>query len=111
MKIATRAGNVYPACMNSIRLACTVLAIFVGMSSNCFAGESLVYFGTYNGAKSKGIYVSRFNSTTGKLGAPELAAEIANATFLAVTPGGNFLYAVSEVDQIGGKPTGAVAAF
>ncbi len=76
-----------------------------------FASESLVYFGTYTGAKSKGIYVSRFDSTTGTLTAPELAAEIRNPTFLAVAPGGHFLYAVSEVDKIGGKNTGAVNAY
>ncbi len=72
---------------------------------------SLVYFGTYTGAKSKGIYVSRFDSNTGKLSAPELAAETTNPTFLAVAPGGNFLYAVNEVDEVGGKPSGAVSAF
>jgi 6-phosphogluconolactonase len=75
------------------------------------AGESLVYFGTYTGTKSQGIYVSRFDSTTGKLSPPELAAKTTNPTFLAIAPGGNFLYTVSEVDQIGGKRTGAVDAF
>jgi 6-phosphogluconolactonase len=97
--------------MNSLRRAATALAIFFGMSLNSFAGESLVYLGTYTGAKSQGIYVSKFDSVTGKLSAPELAAEITNPTYLAVAPGGNFLYAVSEVDEIGGKRTGAVAAF
>jgi 6-phosphogluconolactonase len=85
--------------------------MFADMTVSSFAGESLVYFGTYTGAKSQGIYVSKFNSDTGKLGAPELAAEITNPTFFAIAPGGNFLYAVSEVDEIGGKPTGAVEAF
>jgi 6-phosphogluconolactonase len=85
--------------------------LLAGMAVNGLTGESLVYFGTYTGAKSQGIYVSRFDSTTGKLNAPELAAEITNPTFLAIALGGNFLYAVSEVDEIGGKPTGAVVAF
>jgi 6-phosphogluconolactonase len=97
--------------MNSIRLVLITLAILTGMTVSSFAGESLVYFGTYTGAKSQGIYVSRFNSATGKLSPPELAAEITNPTFLAVAPGGKFLYAVSEVDEIGGNKTGAVAAF
>ncbi len=74
-------------------------------------GGPLVYFGTYTGAKSKGIYVSRFDSATGKLSAPELAAETTNPTFLAVAPGGKFLYAVNEVDEISGIPGGAVSAF
>jgi 6-phosphogluconolactonase (cycloisomerase 2 family) len=75
------------------------------------AGGPLVYFGTYTGENSKGIYVSRFDSVSGKLSAPELAAETRNPTFLAVAPGGHFLYAVSEVDEVGGKPAGAVSAF
>ena len=81
------------------------------MSVAGVAGESLVYFGTYTGPKSKGIYLSRFDSATGKLTPPELAAEIENPTFLAVAPGEHFLYAVSEVDQIDGKSTGAVKAY
>jgi 6-phosphogluconolactonase len=97
--------------MNSLRLALMTATLLAGTAVNGLTGESLVYFGTYTGAKSQGIYISRFDSTTGKLSAPELAAEIKNPTFLAVAPGGNFLYAVSEVDKIGDKRTGAVAAF
>jgi 6-phosphogluconolactonase len=87
------------------------VTLFAAATASSFAGESLVYFGTYTGAKSQGIHVSRFDSVTGKLSAPELAAKITNPTFLAVAPGGNFLYAVSEVDEIGGQRTGVVAAF
>jgi 6-phosphogluconolactonase len=97
--------------MNSIRVALVITSICVAAAADSSAAESLIYFGTYTGAKSQGIYVSKFDSTTGKLSAPELAAEIKNPTFLAVAPGGNFLYAVSEVDEIGGKRTGAVDAF
>jgi 6-phosphogluconolactonase len=91
--------------MNSIRFSLAILAMFAGTIINNFAGESLVYFGTYTGAKSKGIYVSKFDSTTGKLSAPELIAEIKNPSFLAVAPGEHFLYAISEVGQ------GVVSAF
>jgi 6-phosphogluconolactonase len=97
--------------MNSLRLVLIILAIFAELAVSSRAGESLVYFGTYTGTKSQGIYVSRFDSTTGKLSPPELAAKTTNPTFLAIAPGGNFLYTVSEVDQIGGKRTGAVDAF
>jgi 6-phosphogluconolactonase len=97
--------------MNSLRLVLIILIIFVDLTVSSRAGESLVYFGTYTGTKSQGIYVSRFDSTTGNLSSPELAAKTANPTFLAIAPGGNFLYAINEVDQIGGKRTGAVDAF
>jgi 6-phosphogluconolactonase len=85
--------------MNSKRLVLAVVAILVGVAVNIFAGESLVYFGTYTGAKSRGIYVSRFDSETGKLSAPELAAATQNPTFLAVHPGGRYLYAANEVSD------------
>lgn len=71
----------------------------------------LVYFGTYTGKKSRGIYVSRFNAATGALGAPELAAEAASPSFLAVHPKGRFLYSVNEVDKTRDKPAGGVSAF
>lgn len=76
-----------------------------------FASEHFVYLGTYTGAKSKGIYVSRFDSATGKLSEPELAAETQSPSFLAVNPAGKFLYAVGEVNDIQGKRGGAVSAF
>ncbi len=61
-------------------------------------GETLVYFGTYTGAMSKGIYVSNL-STSGGLSAPVLAAETSNPSFLAVHPSGRFLYAVNEDEE------------
>ena len=72
--------------------------------------KSLVYFGTYTTGKSKGIYVAPFDSTTGKLGAPQLAAETTNPSFLAIHPSHHFLYAVGEMSGTG-KKAGAVSAF
>jgi 6-phosphogluconolactonase len=74
-------------------------------------GTLLVYFGTYTRAKSKGIYVARFDAATGKLTTPELAAETRNPSFLAIDPAKRFLYSVGEIDELNGKPTGAVNAF
>lgn len=69
-----------------------------------------VYFGTYTGPKSKGIYVSRLDLASGKLSAPTLAAEIEQPSFLALHPGRRFLYAVNETG--GGRGgTGQVTAF
>ena len=74
-------------------------------------GTTLVYFGTYTGAKSKGIYVSRFDSATGRLTDPELAVATASPSFLAIHPTGWFLYAAGETSILSGKRAGAVAAF
>src|SRR6202140_3632832 len=72
--------------------------------------DYFVYIGTYTGFKyvhhsrtwglgeahSKGIYLSRFNASTGDLSEPQLAAEITNPSFLTISPNHRFLYAISE---------------
>lgn len=76
------------------------------------AGDNLwVYFGTYTKGDSKGIYRSEFNTKTGKLSEPELAAEVKNPSFVAIHPDGKHLYAVSEVSDTDGKPVGGVTGF
>lgn len=75
------------------------------------AREHLVYFGTYTGAKSKGIYVARFDDQTGRLTAPELAVETKSPSFLALHPKGQVLYAVGEATSVGETRQGAVTAF
>src|ERR1700682_4965078 len=92
------------------------LIAMVSLAASAFAAayapaDLLVYFGTYTGARSKGIYVSRLNAATGVLSAPALAAETPNPSFLAVRPRGDFLYTVNEVDAFDGKPGGSVSAF
>ena len=78
--------------MRSLILLCLLTA-----ASTC-AAETLVYFGTYTRGRSdsRGIYVARFNETTGELSAPRLAAEAANPSFVAIAPNGRTLYAASE---------------
>jgi 6-phosphogluconolactonase len=75
------------------------------------AGALRVYIGTYTGAKSKGIYLSRLNLATGAMTAPSLLAETSNPSFLALHPTRDLLYAVNEVDSFEGKPTGSISAF
>jgi 6-phosphogluconolactonase len=74
-------------------------------------GSMLVYIGTYtNGTKSKGIYVSKLDTETGKLSPPELAAESPSPSFLATHPNEKFLYAVNEAG-VYADGTGGVSAF
>lgn len=70
-----------------------------------------VYIGTYTRGDSKGIYLCRLDVQTGKLSDPALAGETANPSFLAIHPSGDYLYAVGELGQFGGKRSGAVSAF
>jgi 6-phosphogluconolactonase len=71
----------------------------------------LVYFGTYTGNKSRGIYVSKLNLVSGAMTQPTLVGETKNPSFLAIHPGKGFLYAVGEIDNFDGKKTGALSAF
>ena len=81
------------------------------MAAHAAEKTMFVYIGTYTGSKSKGIYVSRFDTDSGKLSAPELAAETKSPTFLALHPDGRMLYAANEIDNFNGKKSGAISAF
>jgi len=70
-----------------------------------------IYVGTFTRAESKGIYTSRFSTSSGKLGAPALAAETPNPAFLAADSRGRFLYAVNEGNRFQGKEGGGVSSF
>ncbi len=73
----------------------------------CIEAESArFYVGTYTDkSSSQGIYTGVLDTDTGKLGPLELAAPVKNPSFLALAPGGSFLYAVTETTS------GSVAAF
>jgi 6-phosphogluconolactonase len=87
------------------------LSLTLACCGPAFAKDFWVYFGTYTGKSSKGIYTSRLDAATGKLTPPELVAEINSPSFLAVSPNEKFLYAVIEVPKFEGKNAGAVSAF
>ncbi len=79
----------------------------------------MIYWGTYtegggqfgNGA-SKGIYVSRMETQTGRLTEPELAVECANPSWLTIHPTRRYLYAVNErMGANGESRPGEVSAF
>src|SRR2546423_1218728 len=72
-------------------------------------GKYWVFVGTYTGKESKGIYRCEFDAATGKLGKPELAAEVKSPSFLAIHPSQKFLYAVGETGE--GATSGSVHAF
>lgn len=75
------------------------------------AKQVFAYFGTYTDGSSRGIYVSRLDTATGKLSAPELAAETPSPCYLSVASGGKTLYAANNQMDFGGHKTGAVSAF
>ena len=75
------------------------------------AKEFLVFFGTYTGPMSKGIYASHLDAATGRLSQPELAAETPSPCYLAVSPNGKCLYAANSMPKFNGEKAGPVSAF
>src|SRR3954452_16234357 len=67
-----------------------------------------VYIGTYANAPGRGIFLLELDTATGKLTPKGLAAQAVNPSFLAVHPSRRYLYAVGEVDSIGGRRGGGV---
>ncbi len=80
--------------------------------------EWLMYVGTYTrresqvARSSRGIEVFRFSAADGSITHLTTVGDIANPSYLAIHPNGEFLYAVNELgEQLDGSPSGAVSAF
>ncbi|HEY4060887.1 MAG TPA: lactonase family protein [Puia sp.] len=84
-----------------------LLAFILLLSLSGIAQKYYLFIGTYTKGDSKGIYVYRFDGATGDL-RPVSTATTDNPSYLALAPGGKFLYAVNETD--GARP-GGVSAF
>jgi len=85
----------------------------IGLGQSATAETFRTYYGTYTvgDSTSRGIYTSLFDSKTGKLSAPVLAAETLSPSFLAIHPSGKWLFAVNEVSEGAGRGDGSVSAF
>lgn len=99
-----------------------VLSLFVSsgpvLSQRPEGNAGFVYVGTYTGPKttSKGIYLFRLQPGGGAAGDAALvpagvAAETPSPSYLAVDSARRRLFAVNEVEEVDGKPTGGVSAF
>jgi 6-phosphogluconolactonase len=99
----------------ALAVLCLAVTAFARPKGAPVAGKGpkkfLVYFGTYTGGKSKGIYRATLDLATGKLSKPVLAGEMVNPSFLAIHPSKRYLYAVGEVSRMGDRATGGVTAF
>lgn len=103
--------------MTMLRI-CVLLAVVLGVAATAsmvradvkVADKYWVFIGTGGGKLAKGIYRCEFDTTTGTLSKPELAAEAANPNFVAIHPNGKFLYAVANI-MANGKSQGGVIAY
>lgn len=71
----------------------------------------LAYVGTYTGTQSKGIHAYRVDTTSGVIEEIGLVAETPNPTFLALHPGGRYLYAANEVADFNKTHAGSISAY
>ena len=84
--------------------------------------QRLVFVGTYTEpirfgtgkileGKGKGIYVYRLDISSGSMEQISLVEGVPNPSYLAFDPSHRFLYAVNELKEFEGAPTGAISAF
>jgi len=83
------------------------------LTLNGLAQQYRIYIGTYTSEKgSAGIYTLSFDSASGTLGIPYLAARTRNPTFLAAHPKKPMLYASAEIEGLeGGQQVGGFKTF
>jgi len=72
------------------------------------AQRTRVFVGSHT---ADGILAYDWNPAAGELTAAGVAAKIPNVAWLALSPGGEFIFSASELDSFDGKPTGEVASF
>lgn len=86
-----------------------LLTVFLSLVMSLKAQqEYYLITGTYTSGKSKGIYVHRFNTLTGK--AQEVShIEVSNPSYLCTSPDGKFVYSIQENGK--GEGGGEVSAF
>src|SRR5260370_11154406 len=85
----------------SLLIAPLIFSVAGGSSDKPAAQRKyLVFVGTYTTkTQSKGIYAYQFDADTGKLTPKGVAAETPDPSWVAVHPGGKFLYAVNEAGK------------
>lgn len=91
-----------------LRLRCFLVCMC--LAAVAARADYLVYFGTYTGPKSQGIYACRMDDT-GKLTSLGVVAESASPAYLAVHPNKRFLYSINEVSKFENRSAGYVSAF
>jgi len=73
--------------------------------------HTFLFVGTYTRTTSEGIYVYRMDNSTGVLERVAVTGGIKNPTFLALSPDNSHLYAVAEINEHCGRPSGAVYSY
>ncbi len=89
-----------------MRLGFFFLMLFI--SAACFAQSYYMFVGTYTNKGSKGIYVYRFNATTGRAELLSNTDSVINPSYLAIAGNKKYVYAVTETAT---NNAGSISAF
>jgi 6-phosphogluconolactonase len=93
-------------------VAAGVLGLTRSMRHEQRRAAQLAYIGTYTtDGRSEGIYILRVHPETGALRVQGVAARTTSPSYLALHRNGRVLYAVNEVSEFLGQPSGGVSAF
>lgn len=85
------------------------LLLLISLSSVISYGQTFhLFIGTYTGTGSKGIYVYKFDATSGKANWVSNTDSVVNPSYLALSSNKKYLYAVNET---GGDIPGKVSSF
>jgi 6-phosphogluconolactonase len=84
----------------------TLILLLLAISFSGFSQDPYLFIGTYTSGKSKGIYVYRFNVSTG-IGKEISTITAPNPSYLCLSPDGKHLYATAE--DVHGGAVGAYA--
>lgn len=98
----------FAAAMTGLATAGLAACVRVGRA----ARPRRVYVGTYTeGARREGMRAFQLEPTTNALRPAGATDAGPDPSFLAAHPGGRFVYAVNELTEYEGRPSGAVSAF
>ncbi|MDQ6842924.1 MAG: lactonase family protein, partial [Bacteroidota bacterium] len=86
----------------------SVLLLCLLFSIACAGQDFYLFTGTYTGTGSKGIYVYRFNASTGAATLLSHTDSVVNPSYLTVSGNDKYVYAVNETN---GSDPGRVSAF
>lgn len=100
-----------PAIRRRLTTLCRIAFLVLAAGFTSLGQGYRIYIGTYTHGAGKGIYTCRFDTADGHLTSPLVAAATENPSFLAIEPGGRYLYAVNEIDTFQGTTSGAVSVF
>ena len=81
------------------------------LPQNNSSNDLYFYVGTYTNGDSKGIYLYKMDSVTGRITNVAITDKVKNPSFMAINKTGNNLYCVNEISDYEGTNSGSISAY